>query len=87
MCNACSSLPLLFRENFGIISNSLEIKLHEICHKRHKFSRRKVLQFTGFHPHVGETFAVFASSVWKVLKKTIAHQIIRRENFRSSWKI
>ena len=36
---------------------------------------RKVLQFTGFHSNVGKTFAGYASSVLKVLKKAIAQKI------------
>ena len=32
----------------------------------------KVSQFTEFHPKVAKTSTVFASFVWKVLKKTIA---------------
>ena len=35
--------------------------------KLQKLSERKVSQFTGFHPNVGKTFAVFAPSVLKVL--------------------
>ena len=31
--------------------------------KRQKLSERKVLQFIGFHPNVGKTCAIFASSV------------------------
>ena len=35
--------------------------------KRQKLSERKFSWFTRFHPNVGKTFAVFASSVLKVL--------------------
>ena len=45
------------------------------------------MQFTEFHPNVGKIFAVFASSVWKVLKKAIAQLNIRRKNFHGSLKI
>ena len=41
-------------------------------HNRQKLSERKVSQFAVFHPNGLKTFAVFASSLWKVLKKAIA---------------
>ena len=36
-----------------------------------KVKRRKVLLFTGFHPSVAKNYAVFASTVWEVLKKPL----------------
>ena len=50
-----------------------------------RLSERKVSRFTGFHSNVGKTFAVFASSVSKVLP-AIA-QSIHRENFSVLSKI
>ena len=41
-------------------------------HKGQKLSKRKDLQFTGFHPNVGKSFAVFALAAWNVLKKATA---------------
>ena len=41
--------------------------------------KRKVSQFTIFYPNEGKTFTVFASSVWKVLKKAIAQLNSRRK--------
>ena len=43
--------------------------------------------FTGFHPNVGKTFAVFTLSVWKALKKAIAQLNIRWKSFRGLLKI
>ena len=50
--------------------------------KQQKLSGRKVLRFIALHPSVGKTFVVFASSVWKVLKKVN----IPQENFCDSSK-
>ena len=58
-----------------------------IYREQQKLSERKVLWITGFHPDVRKIFAVFASSVWKVLKKATAQQNICRENFHGSSKI
>ena len=59
--------------------------MHEIrYHKRQKLSERKVLRFTGFHSNVEKTFAIFASSVVKVLPLLKAFE---GENFCSSSKI
>ena len=54
--------------------------------KRQKLSERKVSRFTGFYSNVRKPFAGLASSVLKVLQKTIA-QKIHRENFHVSLKI
>ena len=51
---------------------------------RQKLNERKVLWYTGFHPNVAKTLAVFTSSVWKVLKKAIAQLNICREKFCNS---
>ena len=42
---------------------------------------RKVSLFTGFHPIIGKTFTVFASSACKMLKKAIAQLYLWWENF------
>ena len=62
------------------------LKLYIYYLKRQKLNERKVLQFTGFHPNVGKTFAGLASSVLKVLKKAIAIKV-HHENFRVLSKI
>ena len=49
--------------------------------------RPKSSRFTGFHPNVGKTFAAFALTVWKVLKKDIAELNICWKKFRNSSKI
>ena len=54
---------------------------------RQKLSKRQVLRFPGFHPNVGKTFVVFASSVLKVPKKAIAQLNIHLKNFHGSSKI
>ena len=46
--------------------------IKHLYHVPQKLSKRKLKQFTGFYPSVGQTFTVFASSVWKVLKTAIA---------------
>ena len=51
-------------------------------HKQQKLSERKVSKFTWFHPNVRKTFSAIASSVWKVLMKTITQQNIHQENFK-----
>ena len=56
-------------------------KMHFVIIYRepHKLSKKKfctTLHFIGFH----QTFAIFALSVWKVLKKAIAQLNIRQEN-------
>ena len=61
--------------------------LHCTYCKRQKLSEIKVSWFTGFHSNVGKTFAVFASSVWIVLKKAIAQLKHSSENFCYSSKI
>ena len=47
---------------------------------------RKVALFTGFHPIIGKTFTVFASSACKMLKKAIAQLYLCWENFCDSSK-
>ena len=55
--------------------------------KRQKLSKKKVSQFTGSQPNAGKAFAVFTSTVWKLLKKAIAELNIRQENFQDLSKI
>ena len=48
-----------------------------------KVKREKSFVVNWIYPNVGKTFAVFASSVRKVLKKAIAELNICRESFCS----
>ena len=77
-----------FIKHFNIIAISYmlympiahSLILYDSYRKQKKLSSRKVSQLNGLHPNVGKTFAIFVSSVLKVLKKVI-------ENFHKSAKL
>ena len=74
-----SSVKIL-HYNIMVYEMHTEFLIKMAYRKQQKLSGRKVLRFIALHPSVGKTFVVFASSVWKVLKKVK----IPQENFCDS---